>query len=272
MALPASTPEEVGVTFVGQRMSVLADVCRIPSPGTSAADLRCVILAARSRETPQVPCWDGLTGCPFGVVGSVDDPPSVPQSQVSECSLRQDGPHSRALARETADVSEVSPITELLDLAHGLRVIEPATAGVAWSEDGIQIRSRDRVRDLAEVYTHDREVNAVLDLVPSMFPSEDDPGNTDCSFLEPACGHGNFLVEILRRKLSFVTTSRYGSGENFEYRMLRCFSFVPATIPERQTKQYNINYSWCHYAADLQCPPEEHLIKKCSKAVSASMT
>jgi len=83
-----------------------------------------------------------------------------------------------------------------------------------------QVRSRERVRDLAEVYTHEREVNAMLDLVPDMFPSDDAPGNTDCTFLEPACGSGNFLVEILRRKLAHVTPSRYGRGERFEYRIL----------------------------------------------------
>jgi SAM-dependent methyltransferase len=89
-----------------------------------------------------------------------------------------------------------------------------------------QIKSRERVRDLAEVYTHDREVNAMLDLVPDMFPSARDPGNTDRTFLEPACGHGNFLVEILRRKLAFVTPQRYGRGERFEHRALRCLASV----------------------------------------------
>ena len=34
-----------------------------------------------------------------------------------------------------------------------------------------QIRCRERVRDLAEVYTDEREVRAMLDLVPDMFPS-----------------------------------------------------------------------------------------------------
>ena len=89
-----------------------------------------------------------------------------------------------------------------------------------------QIKSRDRVRDLAEVYTHEREVNAMLALVPDMFPSAQDPGNTDRTFLEPACGHGNFLVEILRRKLRFVTPQRYGRGERFEHRVLRCLASV----------------------------------------------
>ena len=89
-----------------------------------------------------------------------------------------------------------------------------------------QIRSLERVRGLAEVYTHEREVKAMLDLVPGMFPSAGDPGNTDCTFLEPACGHGNFLVEILRRKLEYVTPRRYGRGERFEHRVLRCLTSV----------------------------------------------
>ena len=89
-----------------------------------------------------------------------------------------------------------------------------------------QTKSRERVRDLAEVYTHQREVSAMLDLVPDMFPSAEDPGNTDRLFLEPACGHGNFLVEILRRKLAYVTPRRYGRGERFEHRILRCLTSI----------------------------------------------
>jgi len=89
-----------------------------------------------------------------------------------------------------------------------------------------QVKSRQRVRDLAEVYTHEREVHAMLDLIPGMFPSLHDPANTDCSFLEPACGDGNFLVEILSRKLRCVTPTRFGSGEEFEHRALRCLTSI----------------------------------------------
>jgi hypothetical protein len=89
-----------------------------------------------------------------------------------------------------------------------------------------QIKSRERVRGLAEVYTHQREVDAMLDLLSDMFPSVRNPGHTDRTFLEPACGHGNFLVEILRRKLTFVTSRRYGLGERFEHRVLRCLTSV----------------------------------------------
>jgi hypothetical protein len=85
-----------------------------------------------------------------------------------------------------------------------------------------QIKNRGRVRGLAEVYTHSREVNAMLDLVPDMFAAGDDPDIHDRTFLEPACGSGNFLDEILRRKLHTVTASRYSTAELFEHRVLRC--------------------------------------------------
>ena len=123
-------------------------------------------------------------------------------------------------------MSEASPIGWPLDPAHEFHVADRPTTNVGWSDDSAQIKSRIRVRDLAEVYTHDREVNAMLDLVPDRFPTEEDPGNTDRTFLEPTCGNGNFLVEILRRKLTSVTTSRYGRGEDFEYRVLRCLTSI----------------------------------------------
>ena len=58
-----------------------------------------------------------------------------------------------------------------------------------------QIKSKDRVADHGEVFTADREVNAMLDLV------KQETERVDSRFLEPACGDGNFVVEILRRKL-----------------------------------------------------------------------
>lgn len=61
-----------------------------------------------------------------------------------------------------------------------------------------QIRSRERVRQLAEVYTAKREVHAMLDLV------KHECARPDSRFLEPSCGSGNFCVEILARKLRAV--------------------------------------------------------------------
>jgi hypothetical protein len=61
-----------------------------------------------------------------------------------------------------------------------------------------QIKSKKRVADHGEVYTSEREVNAMLDLV------NDETFNIESRFLEPAAGNGNFLAEVLRRKLSVV--------------------------------------------------------------------
>lgn len=66
-----------------------------------------------------------------------------------------------------------------------------------------QTKSKKRVADHGEVFTGEREVNAMLDLV------KQETERIDSRFLEPACGNGNFLAEILRRKLA-VVKSRYG--------------------------------------------------------------
>ncbi|MDR2733582.1 MAG: SAM-dependent DNA methyltransferase [Spirochaetota bacterium] len=68
-----------------------------------------------------------------------------------------------------------------------------------------QIVSRQRTRDHGEVYTAGREVNAMLDLVKS------ETERIDSRFLEPACGKGNFLAEVLKRKLG-VVAGRYAKS------------------------------------------------------------
>lgn len=59
-----------------------------------------------------------------------------------------------------------------------------------------QIKSKKRVKEFAEVYTNEREVKAMCDLIPKEIWD-----NIESTFLEPACGNGNFLVEIYARKL-----------------------------------------------------------------------
>ena len=66
-----------------------------------------------------------------------------------------------------------------------------------------QVKSKQRVADHGEVFTNEREVNAMLDMV------KQETERIDSRFLEPACGDGNFLAEILRRKLN-VVSQRYG--------------------------------------------------------------
>lgn len=98
----------------------------------------------------------------------------------------------------------------------------------------MQIKTRQRVRDLAEVYTHAREVKAMLDFVADMFPSVSDPANTDRKFFEPSAGSGNFLEEVLRRKLAFVTSERYRSTTLYEHRLLRALASIYAIDIDRQ--------------------------------------
>ncbi len=69
-----------------------------------------------------------------------------------------------------------------------------------------QVVSKQRVADHGEVLTGKREVNAMLDLVKS------ETERIDSRFLEPACGTGNFLAEILERKLR-VVEARYGKSQ-----------------------------------------------------------
>ena len=69
-----------------------------------------------------------------------------------------------------------------------------------------RVKSKKRVSDHGEVFTSEREVNAMLDLV------KQETERIDSRFLEPACGDGNFLSEILNRKLAIVK-SRYGKSQ-----------------------------------------------------------
>lgn len=84
------------------------------------------------------------------------------------------------------------------------------------------IKSRTRVKDLAEVFTAEAQVKAMLDL-PGIADACRRP---DARFLEPACGNGNFLVEILTRKLAVVAEmpTRRGKGDDpqplFEFQVL----------------------------------------------------
>jgi len=72
-----------------------------------------------------------------------------------------------------------------------------------------QVKSKQRVADHGEVFTSLREVNAMLDLV------KQETERIESRFLEPACGTGNFLAEILKRKLD-VVKKRYAKSQ-FDY-------------------------------------------------------
>jgi hypothetical protein len=70
----------------------------------------------------------------------------------------------------------------------------------------MQVKSKQRVSDHGEVFTNEREVKAMLDLV------KHETERIDSRFLEPACGNGNFLTEVLHRKLN-VVDQRYSKSQ-----------------------------------------------------------
>ena len=70
-----------------------------------------------------------------------------------------------------------------------------------------QIKTKQRVKERGEVFTNPREVKAMCDLIPL------ESGvwqNIESTFLEPACGNGNFLVEIYERKLKICKNEKDG--------------------------------------------------------------
>ena len=72
------------------------------------------------------------------------------------------------------------------------------------------VKSKQRVADHGEVFTPEWIVEAMLDLVKG------ETERIDSRFLEPACGSGNFLVQVFRRKLAAVKL-KYGKSD-FERR------------------------------------------------------
>lgn len=93
-----------------------------------------------------------------------------------------------------------------------------------------QIKSKKRVAAHGEVFTAEREVKAMCDLIPkdAWF------GNT----LEPACGNGNFLVEIARRKLAAGMSAEDAAAtifgvdilpDNVEEAIARLLEILPGT-------------------------------------------
>ena len=90
-----------------------------------------------------------------------------------------------------------------------------------------QVKSKKRVADHGEVLTGQREVNAMLDLV------KQETERIESRFLEPACGNGNFLTEILERKLAIVEKRYSKSQSDFErYAVLAVSSIYGIDILE----------------------------------------
>ena len=80
------------------------------------------------------------------------------------------------------------------------------------------VKSKQRVADHGEVFTPSWMVEDMLDLVKT------ETERIDSRFLEPACGSGNFLKSVLKRKLVTVQM-RYGKSD-FERRHHALFALM----------------------------------------------
>ena len=78
--------------------------------------------------------------------------------------------------------------------------------------------SKDRVSKFGEVKTNFSEINNMLNLV------RNESLRIDSKFLEPACGDGNFLAEILKRKLDQVFKKFNENHINFEINAMYAIS------------------------------------------------
>ena len=105
---------------------------------------------------------------------------------------------------------------------------------MATEDDERLVKSTERVRDLGEVFTPATTVEEMLDLFPAtMWAVHPSP-----TFLEPACGDGNFLIAILTRKLAAVAKA-YSSGK------------LPAGTSEEAAQVHALEALASIYAVDI---------------------
>jgi len=97
-----------------------------------------------------------------------------------------------------------------------------------------QIKSKKRVADHGEVLTNEREVKAMVDLVWDKFPKD---RKLTTTYFEPSCGTGNFLVEILKRKLKILPTSKRKQDAHDCYLILLVGSIYGIELLEDNTNE-----------------------------------
>jgi hypothetical protein len=127
------------------------------------------------------------------------------------------------------------------------------------------VKSRQRVADHGEVFTPRWLVEAMLDLVKG------ESERIDSRFLETACGSGNFLVEILTRKLATVEV-KYGRSEfekrHFALTGLMCvygIELLPDNVAECRQNMLEI------FVAYLRLKPDDDFVKAAEYVLSQNI-
>ena len=79
------------------------------------------------------------------------------------------------------------------------------------------VKSKERVKGFGEVYTPAKIVSEMLDCVDEAYEKSDKEKMTiSTTFLEPACGDGNFIVQILARKLEMARKESAGDADKYD--------------------------------------------------------
>ena len=115
------------------------------------------------------------------------------------------------------------------------------------------IKSKQRVADHGEVFTPEWLVDAMLDLV------KDETERLDSRFLEPACGSGNFLTKILKRKLATVEikyAKSYFDRKHYAVLSLMCIYGVELLQDNIEECKANLLEIFAEY---LNLQPEDSL-------------
>lgn len=104
-------------------------------------------------------------------------------------------------------------------------------------------KSKDRVRKHGEVYTPSFIVKQMCDMLQDNNPSED-VFRPETTFLEPTCGNGNFLVEILNRKLDRCKTT----GDCFTaLESIYAIDLLPDNVAESKQRMLDIFNAHCGF-------------------------
>lgn len=114
------------------------------------------------------------------------------------------------------------------------------------------IKSRKRVQEHAEVFTAEREVNAMLDLV------NDELLRPESTFLEPACGEGNFTVRILERKLTAILSNNPTANEYYRLSLIAlsgiyAIELLPDNVQIARKREWLRLFGILHYRLILKC-------------------
>jgi len=184
--------------WLGRAAEAIGEVAKRGLPTSAPVRLRSPMVRTLKRPMRRS-CWWGWMG--RGEVGLV-----------GVSGWRSRSPWRRLARKEPPQIRRVLPAlpqgrrsSRPKAPLHGIVCVQGSTPMTTDPEIHIErlVKSPERVRDLGEVFTPRQIVDDMLDLLPKTMWNVD-PSPT---FLEPACGDGNFLVAILERKLDAVMAS-----------------------------------------------------------------